>query len=271
MIYLSLAAALSAISFGQLADNVALNGATKCSNYIEVGTDLYPVGVCYSTNNDALDLSGYVVGDSTLDQNMMYVCRETTNGTIQACLQRMDATCSNVENEYADMCYDCNGADDQCECEVGGTASECALSESTVYETTLALGSGYYCNRKSARMERQVVNMCIQGVVGGQGSSNTYSYTCGGVYGRTGTKEDWSMASAQHSEADCSDVVTSAPTAMTGAPTPAPTVAGSDTVSTGLLYCSESTCDGVASPRADDVGRNGVLVAMLIGLVASIL
>merc|ERR1712228_366360 len=55
-----------------------------CDNYIEIGTDLYPVGVCYSTNNDALDLSGYEVGDSTVDQNMMYVCRETTNGTIQA-------------------------------------------------------------------------------------------------------------------------------------------------------------------------------------------
>lgn len=261
---------MAAISFGQLADNVALNGADKCNNYIQVGSQLYPVGVCYSENDDPDDLTNYVVGDSTYDQNMRYVCRATTNGTIQACLQRMDVGCGNVENEFPSECYDCNGADDQCECNVGETASECALNEDTIYDLTLSW-SGWYCDQKVSRIERSVVNMCVQGVSGAQGSSWTYSYSCGGYYGRTGTDEDWSRDSAIHYTVDCSDVVTDAPTAMTSAPTPSPTTAGAEPVTDNSLYCEESTCDGVASPRADDVGRSGVFVAMLIGLVASIL
>merc|ERR1712062_638683 len=76
---------------------------------------------------------------------------------------------------FPSECYDCGGADDQCECNVGETASECALNEDTIYDLTLSW-SGWYCDQKVSRIERSVVNMCIQGVSGAQGSF-TYSYS----------------------------------------------------------------------------------------------
>lgn len=269
MIYSCLAAAFVAVSYGQLADNVALNGATKCNNYIRTDyNDLYPVGRCYSENSDESQVVS--TGISSYTQNYMYTCEETSNGT-QACLYRYGASCNGVINDEQ-TCYPCNGPDDECECVVGGDASECSLYEETNYETEFSF-SGYYCNKKASTMSRTVVNMCIQGVFGGIGSSYTYAYECGGYDSRSGNNQDYSDDYSYHTTADCSGsdaaVPTSSPTAMTDAPTQSPTDEGDSDWS--WPYCSESTCAGVDSPRADGVERNSVVVAMAFAVFASLM
>jgi len=263
-----LAAVFLVATYAQLDDNVALNGATKCNNYIRMDYDeLYPVGACYSVNTDETEVDASLL---TYTQNFMYECRETGNGT-EACLMRYGANCNGVINDE-ETCYPCNGPDDECECEVGGTASECNMYEETNYDTLFSF-SGYYCDKKTSTMERTVVDMCIQGVSGGIGSSFTYAYECGGYDSRTGNNQPYSSAYTYHTTADCSGsdaaVPTSMPTPATDAPTESPTEEGDSDWS--WPYCSESTCAGTDSPRADGVERNSVVVAMAFAVFASLM
>jgi len=271
MIYSTLAAAFVAVSHAQLADNVALHGAAKCNNYIRMEYDeLYPVGRCYSENTDETQIVSS--GVSMYTQNMMFTCTATGNDTTEACLYRYGAGCNGLINDE-EICYPCNGAEDECECEVGGDASECDLYEETSYETQFSF-SGYYCDKKTSALERQVVNMCIQGSNSAIGSEFTYAYECGGYDDRSGNDQAYVNEYDYHTTADCSGteaaVPTSYPTEMTDAPTPSPTLeAGVDDWS--FPYCSESTCAGVDSPRADGVERNSVVVAMAFAVFASLM
>ena len=84
--------------------------------------DLYPVGICYSENTDEeqVDKTGNGEDDNNdYTQNLMYSCAATDDG-FEACKYRMGAGCSGRIYKYDNECYPCNGADDQCECEVGG-------------------------------------------------------------------------------------------------------------------------------------------------------
>merc|ERR1712129_547554 len=132
---------------------------------------------------------------------------------------RMGVSC-NGEVYKTGTCYSCNGADDQCECEVGGDASECQLYEGTQYKTRLNLDFAWYCDRKETILTRKVVNMCIQGASSryGQGGLSTYNYACGGYSSRAIIDDAMYEYNdgEYHSTADCSgtdvNVPTSAPT-----------------------------------------------------------
>jgi len=278
MIYSCLAAAFAVATYGQLADNVKTGTGTRCNNYIAIasGNNLYPVGACYTENNDLTEVEGanaaYVGFDT---QNMMYKCEETTNGTLEACQYRMGVNC-NGEVYKTGTCYPCNGADDQCECVVGGDASECQFYEGTMYETELNLSFQWYCNRKEAVLTRKVVNMCIQGSSesGSPGGLSTYDFACGGYSSRSGVVDAmYEFNNGEyHSTADCSgsdaNVPTSMPTAATSAPSEAPTQVDGGL---GYPYCSESTCDGVDSPRADGVERVSAFVGIAFAVFASLM
>merc|ERR1712039_533391 len=130
---------------------------------------------------------------------------------------------------------------------------ECTFYEYTNYEETFSF-SGWYCNKKVHTMERTVVNMCIQGDTNTP-SWYTYAYVCGGYDWRSGNTHPYTDNQVWHSTADCSDdryagFPTSAPTEATFAPTVNPTQEGESPFSS--LWCSESTCAGVDSPRADE-------------------
>jgi len=254
MIYSCLAALSVVATYGQLADNVALNNAERCNNYIRVGYDkLYPVGTCWQENTDETELIT-TSGPTTTSflQNMQWTCRAAGNGT-EACENRMNLGCTAAVYVDESTCRPCNGADDQCECEVGGDASECTFYEETTYDKTFSF-SGWYCNKKVHTLERTVVNMCIQGDTNTP-SWYTYAYVCGGYDWRSGNTQPYADNQVWHSTADCSDdryagYPTSAPTEATLAPTVNPTEEGESPFSS--VWCSESTCAGVNSPRADD-------------------
>jgi len=272
MIYSCLAALSVVATYGQLADNVALNDATKCDNYIRIGYSLlYPVGTCYSENTDEAELVT-TSGPSTsiYTQNMQWTCRATSNGT-EACETRMNLGCTAPVYTDESTCRPCNGPDDQCECEVGGDASECTFYEQTNYDETFSF-SGWYCDKKVHTLERTVVNMCIQGNFDTP-SWSTYAYVCGGYDYRSGNDQPYASDWVYHSTADCSgtdeSVPTSAPTGSTAAPTESPTEEGDS--SWDNVWCSESTCAGIASPRADGVDRNSVVVALVFAVFASLL
>lgn len=277
MIYSCLAAAaLIASAYGQLADNVAINGGNLCKNYIRMDyTNLYPVGRCYSENTYEEQVAATNSPYSGLyTQNMMYKCEANTNGTgNMACLYRMGAGCNGQVYEE-NMCYPCNGADDQCECEVGGDANECDLYEMTSYDETFSW-NGIYCDKKGGVTMRSVVNMCIQGSSGVDqgGSISTYAYECGGYDYRSGQNQDYIDDYNYHTTADCGGnsvpSPTNMPTETTASPTLKPTLEGESNGDS--LYCDESTCDGVAGPRADGVDRQSVVVAMAFAVIASLL
>merc|ERR1719464_342473 len=256
MIRSCVATVFAVVAYGQLADNVNTGSSTRCNNYIAIGSaSLYPVGTCYTENNALEDVdtsnTPYVGFDT---QNMMYKCEETGNGTLEACQYRMGANCEG-EVYKTGLCYDCNGADDQCECEIGGDASECQVFEGTVYETNLDEDFQWYCNRERAVLTRKVVNMCIQGSseVGSQGGLSTYNFACGGYAPRSGISG--AMYEYNHGEyhttADCSgdiNVPTWAPTDTTNSPSSLPTVFNQGR---GYPYCTKSICDGFESQPAD--------------------
>jgi len=270
-------AALSVVAtYGQFADNVALNNAERCNNYIRVGySKLYPVGTCYQENTDETQLITTSGATSSIyEQNMAWRCRATDNGT-EACETRMNLGCTAPVYVDESSCRPCNGADDQCECEVGGTASECTFYEETTYEKTWGF-NGWYCNKKVHTLERTVVNMCIQGDTNTP-SWYTYAYVCGGLDSRSGNEQPYASAYEYHDTANCSSsdgpVPTPVPTDTTLAPTENPTEEGDPSSNYGSLWCSESTCAGSNSPAADGVDRNSVVVALVftVAVFASLL
>jgi len=275
MIYSCLAALSVVATYGQLAENVALNNAERCNNYIRVGYDkLYPVGTCWQENTDETELIT-TSGPTTTSflQNMQWTCRAAGNGT-EACENRMNLGCTAAVYVDESTCRPCNGADDQCECEVGGDASECTFYEETTYDKTFSF-SGWYCNKKVHTLERTVVNMCIQGDANSL-SLYTYAYECGGLDSRSGNEQPYASGYEYRDTADCSSsdgpVPTPAPTDTTLAPTENPTEEGDTSGSNyGSLWCSESTCAGSNSPAADGVDRNSVVVALVFAVFASLL
>jgi len=137
---------------------------------------------------------------------------------------------------------------DQCECEIGGDASECQFYESTSYTAELD-DVGQYCNREKVSLVRKVINMCIQGSSGGLGASSNYNHACGAskdYYSKYNVFDPMYQYNDGKYAADCNSVST---------PTSAPTDSNSRTTSTTLNsdepYCYESTCDGMDSPRVD--------------------
>jgi len=273
MIYSCLAvAALTVATYGQLEPNVKTGTGSRCNNYFAKYDKLYPVGECYSENTNPDEVCQTTTGgcdNNAFTQNEMMECRATSNGTLEACVTRMGANCNGVIYQ-SDECYPCNGAEDQCECVVGGTASECQFYEQTDYERTWSL-SGWYCNQKQSTLERYVVNMCIQGSSGGQSYSSTTGYACGGLDDRSRTNQDYAYndgVSFTSSTCEAAAVPTVSPTDTTLAPSAAPTITGA-TQGYGNLYCSESTCDGVDSPRADGVEQKSVVVAVVFAVITA--
>merc|ERR1739840_81238 len=116
-----------------------------------------------------------------------------------------------------------------------------------------------------AVLTRKVVNMCIQGSSesGSPGGLSTYNFACGGYSARSGiTDAMYEYNNGEyHSTADCSgtdvNVPTEAPTALDQG--------------SGYPYCSESTCDGVDSPRADGVERVSAVVGIAFAVFASLM
>jgi len=271
MIYSCLAAALAVATYGQLDPNVKTGTGDRCNNYIAMGNKLYPVGDCYHENLDDEEIcespTGNCGGDES-DQNMMFKCEATANGT-EACQYRMGLGC-NGEIQKIGECYPCNGAEDQCECVVGGTASECQVYEKTQYVLSLGF-NGWYCDQKIPELDRYIVNMCIQGSSGGQGYLSTTGYACGGYDSRSGKNQDYAYTYNTFGNAQCETgpVPTSPPTPMTNAPSEAPTETGE--TGSGSLWCSESTCDGVDSPRADSANSQSIIIAVTFAIFSSIM
>lgn len=251
MMYLCLTAFIIA-TYGQLAENVNTGTSTRCNNYIARSATafndglefswIYPVGKCSHENSRLRD-------DGT-SQNWMYKCEEASNGTAQACSYRMGLNCEGEIEKGA--CYPCNGAEDQCECEIGGDASECQVYEAASYEAELDENDELYCNREKVSLVRKVINMCIQGSSGGLGASSNYNHACGAskdYYSKDNVFDPMYQYNDGKYAADCNSVST---------PTSAPTDSNPRTISTTLFgeesdepYCYESTCDGMDSPRAD--------------------
>lgn len=277
MIYSCLATAIALFGAAQGAENVNTGTGSRCGHYIRVSSsELYPVNECYSENTNQEEVcEGESCSLNSYTQNMMYECKETTNGT-EACLVRMNAGCAGKVYE-TNTCYPCNGEQDQCECTVGAQGvTDCQYYEQTTYDYGLGLTSGWYCNKKQSTLKRTVVNMCIQGTSGNPqgGSPFTYNYKCGGYDSRSGNNQDYSDDYEYYTTDDCSGsnvaVPTAQPTPVTTAPSEAPTETG-DTGSGGFPYCSEETCDGVAGPRADGVDRKSVVVAIAFSVFASLM
>merc|ERR1712129_646726 len=106
------------------------------------------------------------------------------------------------------------------------------------------------------------------GESGSPGGLSTYDFACGGYSSRSGIVDAiYEFNNGEyHSTADCSGSDANVPTSM-------PTSAAPTQVDGGLgyPYCSESTCDGVDSPRADGVERVSAVVGIAFAVFASLM
>lgn len=278
MIYSCLATAFALFGATHGAENVNTGTGSRCAHYIRTGSiELLPVNECYTENSNEAEICQSSSSSCAFSeqQNMMWECKATSNGT-EACLVRMGANCNGPIYETGE-CYPCNGEQDQCECSVGAQGvTDCQYYEETSYDYGFGISTGWYCNKKQTKLKRTVVNMCIQGTSGNPqgGSAFTYKYSCGGYDSRSQNDQDYADDYEYFSTADCSgsdaNPPTGVPTAMTSAPSEAPTETGA-TGSDGIAWCMETTCDGVAGPRADGVDRKSVVVAIAFSVFASLM
>eukprot|EP01084_Bolivina_argentea_P270851 460664_1 len=284
------------LSRALLQPNVATGGKPKCNNYVQPGDkdnniisrDLYPIGQCYQEdtgdkdNNDAIEYG-------TFGGNKIFLCEQDPidNTKHKAVEYEVGVNCDSEKYKQAiGTSYDCNGADDQCECEIGivylyiykflitgGTAEECTFYVNKKY---------WYCvdsNRQENldrqwRTDRYVSNMCIQ-----QGNATTFGYYgqyISIMYGCGELDYDWNLHGVVSDSPTCEPTMapSSAPTIpnnTTNPPTTAeptvttdpPTMAPSKAPSTSNERCSESICNGVESPNVDSGNTYYIIIGMM--------
>eukprot|EP01084_Bolivina_argentea_P270850 460659_1 len=262
------------LSRALLQPNVATGGKPKCNNYVQPGDkdnniisrDLYPIGQCYQEdtgdkdNNDAIEYG-------TFGGNKIFLCEQDPidNTKHKAVEYEVGVNCDSAKYKQA--------TDDQCECEIGGTAEECTFYVNKKY---------WYCvdsNRQENldrqwRTDRYVSNMCIQ-----QGNATTFGYYgqyISIMYGCGELDYDWNLHGVVSDSPTCEPTMapSSAPTIpnnTTNPPTTAeptvttdpPTMAPSKAPSTSNERCSESICNGVESPNVDSGNTYYIIIGMM--------
>jgi len=230
-----------------------LNDGTDCANYVQdAGTFtsyLKPVGACWYDNSDEDE-----IGDLAWSyyQPRIFMCEEDTNGDKWAVEYEVGANCNAAARKVAtNNTFSCNGGNDTCSCEVGGSFS-CDTYEETDYDWKWGRGLRIVCDKEKFETTRYVVNMCID--------NNQYSPNSG--YSRAfecATNKYGIAYGASSFNSYCS---TGSPTqAPTKSPTITAVVGKSTTTEDGSQFCVESTCAGFDGPRADRGNTFNVLVA----------
>eukprot|EP01084_Bolivina_argentea_P270849 460656_1 len=244
----------------------------KSNNTILIGSInplAYRINDILHSNNDAIEYG-------TFGGNKIFLCEQDPidNTKHKAVEYEVGVNCDSEKYKQAiGTSYDCNGADDQCECEIGGTAEECTFYVNKKY---------WYCvdsNRQENldrqwRTDRYVSNMCIQ-----QGNATTFGYYgqyISIMYGCGELDYDWNLHGVVSDSPTCEPTMapSSAPTIpnnTTNPPTTAeptvttdpPTMAPSKAPSTSNERCSESICNGVESPNVDSGNTYYIIIGMM--------